>query len=102
YALSESEMQAVNRKLTAAGVQMIAYSVGSIGPDEMAGRKVFQFARSLNVEILVVGPGLDPRAVTVLDKLANEFSINVAIRGAVPQTLSVVKGSSNRIGISAE
>src|SRR5438552_2800427 len=72
YALSESEVQAVKRKLAAAGVQMVAYSLGSIGPDETAARKAFEFARSLDVEILVAGPGVDARAVKVLDKLGNE------------------------------
>src|SRR5262249_54940863 len=54
--LTDAEVQAINRKLADAGVQMLAYSVGSAQlRDETAARRTFEFARKLNVEILVAG-----------------------------------------------
>jgi len=73
YNLTASEVETVNRKLAVAGVQMVVYSAGSIGPDEAAARKVFAFAKSLNVEFLVAS-GVD---AAILNKLGNEFAIQL-------------------------
>ena len=55
---------------------MPAYHVESFG-DEAAGRKLFEFAKSLGVETIVCRDA--PRSLAGIDQLANEFGMNVAV-----------------------
>jgi type 1 glutamine amidotransferase len=75
YNLAPGEVTWVKEKLRAANVRMPAYQVPAIDPAEPAMRKLFEFAKSLGVEAIILAS--DPsRALT--DKLANEYSIRVA------------------------
>ena len=73
--LNAAEMAAVKSGLR--GQRLAAYSVPTIGPDEAAARELFQFARDLNIETIISTPA--PQALPLIDKLAAEFNVNVAV-----------------------
>ena len=75
--LTSDEVTAVKNKLASKGVRMVAYDVPSMGSDEAENRKLFEFAKGLDVLTIVSDPA--PGALPLIDKLANEFDINVAI-----------------------
>ena len=107
YNLTPEEVTAVKKQLGKFHIRMVAYHVDRLGADD---RKVFEFAKSLGVEMIVATP--DPTALPGIDKLANEFGINVAIenlgRKETPaywdpkSILAALQGRSNRIGILAD
>jgi len=107
YNLTPNELTAIKNRLGKFRVHMVAYHVDGLGPDD---RKVFEFAKSLGVEMIIAAP--DPASLPGIDKLANEFGINVAIenlgRKETPaywnpkSFLAALQGRSNRIGIRAD
>jgi type 1 glutamine amidotransferase/sugar phosphate isomerase/epimerase len=110
YNLTPDEVTAVKNKLATAHERMVAYDVPTIGSDEAEIRKLFEFARSLDVLTIVSVPA--PDALPAIDKLANEFNINVAIgNGSKKETpayadprklLQAVNSLSKRIGICVD
>ena len=110
YNLTPVELTAAKNRLRKFGVQMAAYHVDSFGPDESTRRKVFEFAKSLGVEMIVAAP--EPASLPAIDKLANEFGINVAIeslgRKETPaywqpkRVLTALQGRSSRIGVCVD
>jgi len=91
-------------------VEMVAYHVDSVGPDEATRRKVFEFAKGMGAEIVISAP--DPASLSAIDKLASEIGINFAIesrsRKDTPDywepklLLGALQGRSNRIGVRAD
>lgn len=99
YRLAPKDLEAVKAKLTASHAErIVAYRVPSLGSDEAENRKVFEFAKNLSVVTIVLENA--PAALAPIDKLANEYGINVALSKPVdPQSLlKTVEGLSNRIG----
>jgi hypothetical protein len=66
--LSPDELEAVKQTLTGLGLKMAAYHVDSLPSDEDSQRKLFDFAKELGVETIVVGTA--PSSLTGLDELA--------------------------------
>jgi type 1 glutamine amidotransferase len=101
YRLAPGEVTAVKDRLRALNLRMPAYFTATIGPDEQAARKVFEFAKNIGVETIVSSPPLD--SLADIEKLANEYSINVALanrdRG---QVLKALEGRGARLGVSAD
>ena len=89
---------------------MLSYFTPVIGPDESDARRLFQFAKGLGVETIVSSP--DPGSLAMIDKLAGEYGINVALdnrsRKETPaywnaeSLLKTVEGRSKRIGAYAD
>jgi type 1 glutamine amidotransferase/sugar phosphate isomerase/epimerase len=102
YHLTAEEIDAVKKKLSSVGVRMVAYDLPSIGPDEAGMRPIFEFARALGV--LTIVSQAAPEALPAIDKLANEFQINVAIRdNGDPRKLpAAIGGLSKRVGVSMD
>lgn len=110
YNLTPDEVTAVKNKLATAHERMVAYDVPTIGSDEAEMRKLFEFARSLNVLTIVSDPA--PDALPAIDKLANEFNIDVAIQnGSKKETpayadprdlLKTVANLSKRVGVCVD
>ena len=92
--LADAEIAAVRQKLRSAGVTMPAYYTHDFPDGEEAARKLFQFAKSLAVETIVSEPAAGQLAA--IDKLANEYGINVAILDRDAKT--AVQGSK-RMGL---
>jgi sugar phosphate isomerase/epimerase len=98
----------VKAKLKEAGLTLVNYGVVDLGRDEKSARKVFDFAREMGVQTIVSEP--DPALMDTLDKLTEEYQINVAIhnhpkpsRYWSPDTvLETLKGHSRRIGACAD
>jgi sugar phosphate isomerase/epimerase/type 1 glutamine amidotransferase len=74
--LTGDQIAAVRQKLASAGVKMPSYYVHKIPAGE-SGRGVFEFARKMGVETIVSEP--EPDTLDEVERLANEFGINVAI-----------------------
>src|SRR5881397_3882074 len=77
YRLQPGERNAVVYRLKELGEQMLAYRVDAVGADEATRRKVFEFAKAIGAPTLVVAA--DGPALADLDKLAEEFGVNVAV-----------------------
>jgi type 1 glutamine amidotransferase/sugar phosphate isomerase/epimerase len=98
YKLTSNEREAVRDRLRALNLRMPSYFTASIGADEDSSRAVFEFAKSLGVETIVSSP--DPASLPMIDKLANEFGINVALNNS-PNPKSL-EGHSKRIGANVD
>ena len=100
--LSPDEQASVKKRLAGLRLSMTVYHAGST---RGADRGLFEFAKTLGVETIVAdAPAAD---VPALDKLANEFGIDVALAGsghcADPKALlAETEGLSPRIGIAAD
>jgi sugar phosphate isomerase/epimerase len=99
----------VKKKLADSHVKVISHWPGALSKNIDEARKVFEFAKGFGIENLVGEPSVD--ALDTLDKLANEYGINIAIhnhpKGSSyywnPDTvLEVCKGRSKRIGACAD
>lgn len=94
--------------LDEAGVEMVNYGVVDLGTDEAANRKVFDFAKVMRIQTIISEP--EPQALELIDRLANEYGINVAIHNHPkpsrywdPRTVLVaLQGRSRRMGACAD
>lgn len=100
YKLQPGEVKAIKDKLIAFNLALVAYRVSTIEPGEEARRRLFDFAKSLNIETIVSEQ--IPADLESLDKLANEYGMNIAIGGSMHAALAAVDGRSERIGLSAD
>ncbi len=98
----------VKAKLQATGVRAIAYGVVGLGSDEASARKVFEFAKTMGIRVLTTEPREEDLAM--LDKLAQEYKIGIAIHNHPkpshywsPETvLKAVDGKSALVGACAD
>ena len=106
--MSSEDKKIMLEKLRESGVQLMNYGVVSLPNDEAECRKVFDFALDMGIETIVSEPPED--AFDIIEKLCNEYKINVAIHNHPkpshywnPDTvLKVCKGRSARIGACAD
>ena len=77
-----ASITAVKEELEAAGVHLNGWGVTSLGKDEAADRKVFEFARAMGLGYLTVDP--DPSSFDLLDKLVEEYGIPIGIHNHGP------------------
>ncbi|MBM4028155.1 MAG: DUF1080 domain-containing protein [Planctomycetes bacterium] len=106
--MSAEHRAAAKGKLQEAGVKLVNYGVVGLPNNEGECRKVFDFAKEMGIETIVSEP--PENAFDVIEKLADEYRINVAIHNHPkpsyywdPNTvLRVVKGRSPRIGACAD
>jgi sugar phosphate isomerase/epimerase len=98
----------LKERLKELGITPVCLGVVKLGTDEAANRKMFQYAKDLGVETLVSEPPAE--AMEALDKLCNEYGINVAIHNhptpspyGKPETvLAALSGRSKRMGACAD
>jgi inosose dehydratase len=91
-------------KCAAAGVTVLGYGVVRLTSDLEAGRKVFDFAKQMGIEYLSADP--NPDSFATLDKLVEEYGVNVGIhnhgpghRWAMIDTIAeAIKSHDPRIG----
>ena len=101
YNLSPDEVTAVKNRLAELRLRLVAYRAGAIPADESSRRRLFAFAKALDIETIVTSAA--PAALPDLDKLAGEFGVNVAFEGSNPKNLvSSLDGLSSRMGLSAD
>lgn len=101
YRLQTGERAAVNYRLRELGQQVWAYRVDDIGSDDASRRKVFEFAKAINNQLIIV-PEQAPLAE--LDKLADEFGINVAVasRRDPASVVSALASLGKHMGVAAD
>ena len=75
--MTDAQIKMILDKAKASGVQIIDCGVIGIPAKEEEARKVFDWAKKVGITILVSEP--DPKALPMIDKLAGEFGIKVAI-----------------------
>jgi len=100
YRLAPGEMNAVRDRMTTLSVRMPVYFTAEISVDEPTARKQFEFAKSLDVETIVVAR--TPTAFPVLERLADEFGVNVALSGSLKTVVEALQGRGPRIGAYAD
>ncbi len=106
--MSEEMQEVMKAKLRDAGVRLINYGVVGLSKDEAASRKVFEFAKAMRIRTIVSEPPED--AFDTIDKLCQEYEINVAIHNHPKPSrywnpdavLKVCEGRSERIGACAD
>lgn len=95
-------------KLKAKNIKLVNYGVVGLGDNEKEARKVFDFAKAMGIETIVSEPA--EKDLPMLDKLAQEYKINVAIHNHPKEShywnpdveLKAFKGCSKRIGACAD
>ncbi len=102
--LSEDDIQWVKEKLEEQGLRLIAYGVVDFDNTEEDMRKVFDFAKKLEIRTVVTEPEFDD--FSLLEQMVTAYDINVAIHNhpapskyARPEAvLDRIKGLDARIG----
>jgi sugar phosphate isomerase/epimerase len=102
--LSAEDRAVVKKKLADCDIQMVCFGVVGLSKDEKQCREIFDFAKDMGIETVVSEPEFD--AFDTIDKLAQEYEINVALHNHPepsrywnPDTvLKVCKDRSKRIG----
>jgi sugar phosphate isomerase/epimerase len=100
----DAQLSGYRSKLGAAGVTLMAYGVVRFGADTTANRALFQFAKKAGIATLSADP--EPGAFDQLDRLVDEFGVNVAIHNHGPgarydkikDVVHAVEGRHPRIG----
>jgi sugar phosphate isomerase/epimerase len=98
----------LNARLKEAHLDIVSYGVTEFGRGEADARQVFEFAKGLKVKNVVGTPS--PDSLEMLDKLANEYQINVAILnqpGSPPYAdcdvlFQAIQERSTRIGVCVD
>jgi sugar phosphate isomerase/epimerase len=99
-------MSELQQKLRDADVKAVNYGVSGLSKDEAADRKIFDWAKKMGLETIVSEPTPDKETFDLVEKLCEEYQINVSIHDhPYPSTywypqkvLEMTKGRSNRIG----
>lgn len=105
---SPEQRAAVKQKLKDVGVVIWQYGVVDLPKDEARSRKVFDFAKEMDVKTIVSEP--NPDALDTIEKLVKEYDIAVAIHNHPkdsrywnPDTvLAAIKDRDPRIGACAD
>jgi sugar phosphate isomerase/epimerase len=105
-----SALAKVKNKLDDAGIRMSGFYARELGKKEDATRKVFDFAKLMDIPTIICEPPAEAQAFEMIDQLANEYRINVAIHNhpapstySDPKTaLKLIKNCSPRIGVCAD
>lgn len=107
--LSDEVIGRVRAKLASANVKLTSLYIHLLPGEKTACRKAFEFCRKLGIETIISEPA--PESFDLIEKLCDEFGINVAIhnhpKGSSrywhPQeALKVCEGRSPRIGVCAD
>jgi hypothetical protein len=104
--LQTGERNAVSYRLRELNEQILAYRIDSIGSDEAARRKVFEFAKALNIPLIVSSdtPSIGAASLAEIDRLAQEFGISVALDTKTDPkgVIAALDGRSKRLGVAAD
>jgi type 1 glutamine amidotransferase len=99
--LQTNERAAVVYRLREIAESIAVYRIDALGPDAATRRRVFEFAKSINVPLIVTSG--DTANLAEIDKLAEEFQINVALesKGDPKTVMAALDGRGKRMGVSA-
>lgn len=77
--MTDVQIQAVKKKLSETGVQLVALYYGGFPNEEAACRRIFARSKELGVRWFISEPALD--TLPLLDKLGTEYGIAVGLHG---------------------
>ena len=100
YKLAPGEIDAVRDRMAPLNVRMPVYVMPAISEDGQIARKTFEFAKSLGVETLAVERM--PASLPAIEKLADEFGVNVALGGSAKAVHEALQGRGRRLGAYAD
>jgi type 1 glutamine amidotransferase len=100
YRLAPGEKDAVRDRMATLNVRMPVYVTSAISDDLQIARKMFEFAKSLGVETLAIER--TPATLPAIEKLAEEFGVNVALSGNAKTVFNTLQGRGPRIGAYAD
>ena len=101
HRLKTGERNAVVYRLREIAETIAAYRVDNLGSDAAARRRVFEFAKAINAPLIITAT--DVASLADIDKLADEFDINVAVesKGDPKTVMAALDGRGKRLGVSA-
>jgi type 1 glutamine amidotransferase len=101
HRLMANERAAVVYRLREIAESVMAYRIDNIGADAATRRRVFEFAKSINAPLIITSA--DTPDLAEIDKLAEEFEINVALesKGDPKTVVAALEGRGKRMGVSA-
>jgi sugar phosphate isomerase/epimerase len=105
--MAPADVDVLVAKLKAVKLDIVSYA-GDFGRTTEDAKKVFELAKKLKVKAIVSDASLE--SLEMLDKLATEYQINVALTSDTPakryvtcdSALEAIKGRSDRIGLCAD
>ena len=99
--LQANERAAVVYRLRELSESIAAYRVDNLGADSASRRRVFEFAKAINAPLIITSA--DAANPAELDKLAEEFGINLALESRTDPKLvmAALEGRGKRMGVSA-
>ena len=77
-------IDAQKKLLAASGVKLLAYGVVNFDTNETTARQFFDYAKAIGIETLSANPKKDKATFDLLDKLVEEYGINIAIHNHGP------------------
>jgi len=97
--MNDETIAEIKKKLADAGVKVVAYGVDGVPTDEAGARKVFDWAKTMGIEVLVT----ETTPNEIHDKLCNEYKIKMALHNhpktwPPDQVLQATKERSKLIG----
>ncbi len=108
--LSDDELLQIRMKMESVGVRMPVYYAQAIPSDDAACRKLFEFGNKMGIETFICEPKAEQ--LELLDKLANEYAINIGLHNHGPDisphlwkpemVLALCEGRSKRIGAAPD
>jgi type 1 glutamine amidotransferase len=101
HRLQTNERSAVVYRLREIAESISAYRVDNLGADAAARRRVFEFAKAINVPLIITSA--DTSSLAEVETLAEEFGVNVALESkSDPKTvMTALQGRGKRMGVSA-
>lgn len=96
YNLTPADVEKVKARLNELRLRMPAYYAAAIPTDPASRRKLFEFVHNIGADMII--GSAEPPALPGIDKLANEFAIDVAIANPAAAAAPMGEGLSPRIG----
>jgi sugar phosphate isomerase/epimerase len=102
--MPDDQINAIRQRLTERHLDVVSYDASAVPNDEPKLRKLFDLAKKFGAKTIVCEP--DPHAPSLMDKLAGEYGISVAVIN-VPapaqyadchSLIMVTSGKSNHFG----
>ena len=100
YRLAPGERNGVRERMFALNVRMPVYLMEAVSEDEAIAPKQFEFAKALGVETIAVER--IPQSLPAIEKLADEYGVNLALSGPPKLVLEALEGRGRRIGAYAD
>ncbi len=103
YRLQSGERNAIVYRLRELNEQILAYRVNDLRADAASARKVFELSKAINAP-LIIAASASAETLAELDRLAEEFGINVVVEtaGDPKSVMKSLEGRGKRLGVAAD